>query len=81
MFKNSIKFSDDNRKFLGIISTVLVSVHLLLSLASSFYAIPMVGYGAPVVIGAGLCYSFAPLLLYFYLEISESYITNKTVNN
>lgn len=73
IFKNSLKFLDDGRKILGITSAIVVALHLLISLASSFYCIPMVGYGALMIIETGLGYSYVPLLVYFFLESMELY--------
>ena len=77
MFKTSTKFTEDSRKLLGMVSSAIVTVHLLISLASSFFIIPMVGYGAPVFLGTGLSYSYVPLLTYFYLEFVEIYLKYK----
>lgn len=77
VFRNSIRFEDTTRKYLGIISSVMIGLHLALSLCSSFYIIPMVGYGAPFLLTTGIGLSYIPILLYFYLECIE-YYKNKT---
>lgn len=73
VFKNSLKFLDDGRKILGIASAIIIAIHLFVSLLSSFYVVPMVGYGAPMIIETGLSYSYVPLLVYFFLESMELY--------
>lgn len=77
IFKNSTKFVDTRRRYLGVLSSVMISLHLTLSLLSSFYVIPMVEYGGPFILSNGFAYSYIPTLLYFYLEFIEYYTFRK----
>lgn len=78
--KNAMRFTDTKRKYFGMISAIALGVHLAIAILSSFSVIPMVEYGAPILVNAGLGYSYVPILLYFYLEYRE-YRHRKTVNN
>lgn len=77
MVKRSLEFQNDNRKFLGIMSGIVVGLHFLLSFGSSTLRAPICEWGASFFTIKGLEYCIFPLFLFFFLEIQEREITIK----
>jgi len=71
MLLNTLCFKDKNRKYLGLMSCVMLAFHLIYSVASSFIRIPMTELGAPFITIYGMGYCLPPLFLYICLELAE----------
>ncbi len=79
MFINAIRFRDKNKKFLGIMSALMIGSHLYFSIGSSFIRTPMTEFGAPFITTYGLGYCVLPVMLYIWLEYSERGLTLKNI--
>lgn len=79
MFINSLRFRDKNKKFLGIMSALMIGCHLYFSIGSSFIRTPMTEFGAPFITTYGLGYCVLPVMLYIWLEYSERGLTLKDI--
>ena len=64
-------FKHSKRRYLGLMCTAIMGLHLLFATASSFLRMPMAEFGAPFVTEVGLEYCVFPLILYLYLCWSE----------
>ncbi len=60
-------------KRLAVVLIFLASI----ALASSFYVIPFVEYGAPFITKERIAFRFLPTLLYLYIECAEAYLRRK----
>ena len=81
MIINALHFKDKNKKFLGIMSALMVGCHLYFSIGSSFIRTPMTEFGAPFITIYGLGYCVLPVILYFWLEFSERGQTLKNIGS
>lgn len=79
MLINALHFKDENRKFLGVMSALMIGCHLYFSIGSSFIRTPMTEFGAPFITIYGLGYCILPVMLYIGLDYSERGQTLKNI--
>lgn len=79
MIINALHFKDKNKKFLGIMSALMIGCHLYFSIGSSFIRTPMTEFGAPFITIYGLGYCVLPVMFYIWLDYSERGLTLRDV--
>jgi guanylate kinase len=79
MIINALLFKDKSKKFLGIMSSLMIGCHLYFSIGSSFIRTPMTEFGAPFITIYGLEYCVLPVMLYIWLDFSERGVTLKGI--
>jgi len=71
MVIQSWHFKNNKRKYMGLMCSAIMGLHLLLAVSSSFLRIPMVEFGGIFLTSVGLEYCMLPALFYLYLEWLE----------
>jgi len=77
MFLNAKEHKNQTRRFFSTVVTMIIGLHFVLSIMSSFSLIPMVEYGAPLITMNGTPFSIIPLTIYLGNEILEYNVIEK----
>jgi len=71
MWLQSWRFNNRKRKYMGLMCVIIMGLHLIFAISSSFLRIPLVEFGGLFLTSVGLEYCVFPLVFYLYLVYLE----------